>query len=185
MGTSTASVSLEAVVRSLACEYFSSNPGEASTSGNHSFHTNLRKILNHQGFGKDELNLLKSQAEYRLAAIRLATSCKDKMLNFSFPDCADFSMDDWHQRVTAEMADRNNVVKAEANERFRKWGEVFHLINAAKIFPSANYETQGWDYIKPIKYLSVAIAECSTPASFGTQVSNLEQGKLLLQLRLL
>lgn len=184
ISTSNALVDLEAVVRCLACEYFSSNPGEASTSGNHSLHTNLRKILNHQSFDFDKLNFLKSQVEYRLSAIRLATSCKN-ILDLPFPDCADFSIDHWHHKVTLEMVDRNNEVNAKAKERFRKWEEIFDLINATDIFPSADYETQGWDYIKPIKYLSVAISECLAPASFGTQVFNLEQGKPLFHLQLL
>lgn len=175
---------LETTVRSLASDYFSSNPGKSNLSGNHSLHTDLQKLLNHQRFELVELQHLKSEVEYRLSAIGLATSCKD-MLNLSFPDCADFSMDDWHAKVTAEMVDRTKDVHVCAKERFSKWGEVFELVMAAKIFPLADYETQGCDYNKPIKYLSVAISECSSPGSFGSQVYKLEKGNPLLLLQLL
>ena len=79
-------------------------------------------------------------------------------------------MDDWHAKVTSEMVDRTKDIHVYAKEHFSKWGEVFKLVMAAKIFPLANYETQGSDYNKPIKYLSVAISECSSPGSFGGQV---------------
>lgn len=107
-------------------------------------------ILNHKGFGYDELNQLKTTVEYRMPDMRLATACKD-MLDFSFLDCADFSSDEWQRAIALDMANGNDEVKIKVKERFRKCGEFFRLINAAQIFPSAYYETQGWNYIKPIK----------------------------------
>lgn len=103
------------------------------------------------------------------------------MLSLPFFDCADFSIDDWHAKVTAEMVDWTKNLHVSAKKRFRKWGELFKLVMAARIFPLADYDTQGWDYVKPINYLS----EFSSPASFGTQVYDLEQGKPLLLLQLL
>lgn len=176
MVTRRALFHLEVAVRCSASKYFSSNSGESSTFGNHCLHCDLRMVLNHQSFGFDELNQLRSHVEHRLSAIRLATSCKD-MLDISFPDCADLSMDDWRQRVAVNMADRNDEVKKVSGGAGRSLSWSMRLRSFRQ---PIRYEMQGWNYIKPIKYLSVAISESSTPVSFASQVFNLEQGKPLL-----
>lgn len=63
----------------------------------------------------------------RLNIIRLATSCKD-MLGLSFPDCADFPMDEWNQKIALDMGDRTDEVKVKTKNVTKD------LVNAAQIF---------------------------------------------------
>ncbi len=57
-------------------------------------------------------------------------------------------------------------------------GDSVRLAPKGQSFPRADYPTQGWDYSKPLKYLSAATAECPCVGTIEDQVSKLEEGKL-------
>lgn len=177
MGPTRARLILEASLRSDASEYFDSNPGRSCQSGNHSLHTFLQKVLKYQYLKLEELRRFQSQVRYRLSTIRLATSCKD-LLKISFPDCAQFDMDDWYTKATVQAADSDEGVRSRAKERLKRWTVVYGLVIAAQIFPEAEINVQGWPYPKPEKYLAVAISECLVPLSFENHVRELEEGKV-------
>lgn len=177
MGTTCARLNIEVSLRSAASEYLDSNPGPSCQSGNHSLHTFLQKVLKYQYFKLEELRQFQSQVRYRLSTIRLATSCKD-LLKISFPDCAQFDMDDWYTKATVEAAGSDEGVRSRAKERLKRWTVVYGLVKAAHIFPEAEINVQGWPYPKPKKYLAVAISECSVPYSFENHVRKLEEGKV-------
>lgn len=177
MGATRARLTLEASLRSAASEYFDSNPGRSCQSGNHSLHTFLQKLLKYQYLELEELRRFQGQVQYRLSIIRLATSCKD-LLKISFPDCAQFDMDDWYTKATVQAAGSDEGVRSRAKERLKRWTVVHELMEAAQIFPEADINVQGWPYPKPEKYLAVAISECSDPLSFENHVRKLEEGKV-------
>lgn len=177
MGATRALFIPEASLRSSASEYFDSNPGPSSSSGNHSLHTSLRKVLKNESFKLGELHRVQRQVQYRLSTIRLATRCKD-LLKLPFPACAQFDMDEWYTKATVQEFDNDEGVRSRAKERLKRWTIVYDLLWAAQIFPKAEINIQGWPYTKPMRYLAVAISECSAPLSSEDHVRKLEEGKV-------
>lgn len=177
MGATRARLTLEASVRSAASEYFDSNPGRSCQSGNHALHTFLQKVLQYQYFNLEELRRFQSQVQYMISIIRFATNCKD-LLKISFPDCAQFDMDDWYTKTTVQAAGSDERLRSRAKEPLKRWTAVYGLIEASQIFPEAEINVQGWPYPKPEKYLAVAICECLDPLSFENNVRKLEEGKV-------
>lgn len=169
---------LEALVRAQARQYMTSKPGPDNMSGNHAIHSSATRLLKHESFDFDDLVRLHSKLDYRLSLINLATQCK-QILGLPFVDCAAFDLDEWHNEVTKNMLDSvSEEVCAAGNQRYERWKEVYHLLMAAHIFPKPDFMTQGLNYMKPLKYLAVAISACPSPKGSEYQVQLLEEGML-------
>lgn len=163
MGATPARLTLEASLHSAASEYFDSNPGRSANLAIIPCTHFSKRFSKYQYLELEEIRWFQSQIQYRLSIIRLATSYKD-LLKISFPDCAQFDMDDWYTKATVQAAGSDEGVRSRAKERLKRWTVVYGLVNAAQIFPEAEINVQGWPYTKPMNYLAVAISECSDPS---------------------
>ena len=137
------------VVRMKAQAYMESFPGLDDVAGNVD-HRQIRQLIDGTKFSEKRLTYINNVLEYRRSAMETANQYV-VFLDIKFPDAFEFDAEAWLLQTSPD--------DPKSASKYARYKKVSEKVSQRKSLFNTPATCQGWFYMKPKRYLAIALTE--------------------------